>query len=116
MLAVLCCTAGNFAFIDSLDAAELLLSVFWKKSKMLAELLASSHDLFLEAGPPPAAPDVLIPLLESLKYLDCCGFWGLDSVGTKDGDLEWVDLLGLGLVEGGKSEKVLNTGIQSVLD
>ncbi len=40
-VAVLCC--------NSLDAAESLPSVFWKKSKMLAELLRSSHGLFLDA-------------------------------------------------------------------
>lgn len=45
---VLCCTAGVLVFIAALDAAESLPSVFWKKSEMLAELLRSSHVLFLE--------------------------------------------------------------------
>lgn len=47
-VAVLCCNAGDFVFPDSLGAAELLPNVFWKKSKMLAELLRSSHGLFLD--------------------------------------------------------------------
>lgn len=49
-VAVLCCIAGDFVFTDSLAAAaESLLNVFWKKSKMLDELLPSSHGLFLDA-------------------------------------------------------------------
>lgn len=43
-VAVLCCTAGDFV---SLDTAESLAGVFWKKSEMLAELLLSSRSLFL---------------------------------------------------------------------
>lgn len=56
--AVLCCIAGDFVFTDPLDAAESLPNVFWKKSMMVDELLLSSHGLFLDTGPPPAAPDV----------------------------------------------------------
>lgn len=48
-VAVLCCIAGDFVFTDSLEATESLPNVFWKKSKMLAELLRSSHGLFLDA-------------------------------------------------------------------
>lgn len=48
-VAVLCCIAGDLVFIDSLDAAESLPTVFWKKSMMLDELLWSSHVLFLDA-------------------------------------------------------------------
>lgn len=48
-VAVLCCTAGDIAFTDSLGAAELLIpDVLWKKSEMLDELLLSSHGLFLD--------------------------------------------------------------------
>lgn len=47
--AVLCCIAGEFVFADSLEAAESLANVFWKKLKMAAELLRSSHGLFLDA-------------------------------------------------------------------
>lgn len=47
-VAVLCCIAGEFVFTDSLDAAESLCNVFWKKLKMEPELLRSSHDLFLD--------------------------------------------------------------------
>lgn len=49
VVAGLCCIAGDLVFTDSLCAAESLLNVFWKKSKMVAELLRSSHGLFLEA-------------------------------------------------------------------
>lgn len=48
-VAVLCCIAGDFVLTDSLEATESLPNVFWKKSKMLAELLRSSHGLFLDA-------------------------------------------------------------------
>lgn len=48
VVAVLCCTAGDFVFKDSLDATESLCKFFWKKSKMVAELLQSSHSLFLD--------------------------------------------------------------------
>ena len=48
-VAVLCCIAGDFVFTDSLDAAESLPKVFWKKSKMEDEPLRSSHGLFLDA-------------------------------------------------------------------
>lgn len=47
--AVLWCIAGEFVFADSLEAAESLAKVFWKKLKMAAELLRSSHGLFLDA-------------------------------------------------------------------
>jgi len=47
--AALCCVAGDLVVVDSLDAAESLPDVFWKKSAMLAELLWSSHGLFLDA-------------------------------------------------------------------
>lgn len=92
VVTVLCCTAGDFVFIDSLDAAESLANVFWKKSKMLAELLRSSRGLFL--WPPPAAPNVP-SLLESVKYLECVGWAGLLLVGTTGGYSEWLDSLGL---------------------
>lgn len=48
-VAILCCIAGVFVLTNSLGAAELLPNVFWKKSKMLEELLLSSHGLFLDA-------------------------------------------------------------------
>lgn len=40
--------AGDVVFTVFPEAAESLFSVFWKKSKMLAELL-SSHGLFLDS-------------------------------------------------------------------
>lgn len=48
-VAVLCCIAVEFAFTESLASTGLLHNLFWKTSKMLAELLLSSHDLFLDA-------------------------------------------------------------------
>lgn len=59
---------------------------------MLDELLRSSHGLFLDVGPPPAAPD---KVSESPKYLDCVGLAGLpwDPDETTD---EFMCLLGLG--------------------
>lgn len=87
-MAVLCCIAGDFVWTVSLEAAESLPNVFWKKSEMLAEMLRSSHDLFLDVCPPPAAPGVL-SLLESWKYWDCVGLGKM-----ADGYLEWSDLLG----------------------
>lgn len=93
VVAVFCCIAGDFVFIESLDAADLLPNVFWKKSKIAAEFLLSSNGLFLDAGLPPAAPDIL-SLLEPLKYLDCRGLASV-PVGTTDGYLEWLALLGL---------------------
>lgn len=60
---------AEFAVPVSLHVADLLPNVFSKKSKMLAELLPSSHSLFLNG--PPAAPGVH-PAPESLKYLDPC--------------------------------------------
>lgn len=97
-LVVLCSTAGDFAFIDSFDAAESLPKVFWKKSKMLAELLRSSHALFLGVRFLPTAADVL-SLSELVKSLDCTALEVLpwDPVVTTDETLEWFVMLGLGL-------------------
>lgn len=50
-VAVLCRTAGDFVFVDSLDAAESAPCVFWKKSKM-------PPCRGLEVGPPDS-PSVL---------------------------------------------------------
>lgn len=62
-VAVLCRIAGDVVITVSLDAAESPPNVFVKKSKMVAELLRSSHGLFLDGGPPPAAPDALPPFV-----------------------------------------------------
>lgn len=42
--AVVCCAVGVFILTE-----ESSLIVFWKKSKMEAESLCTSHDLFLDA-------------------------------------------------------------------
>lgn len=47
-VAVLCCIAGDVVFADSLKTAESPPNVFVKKLKMVAELLRSSHGLFLD--------------------------------------------------------------------
>lgn len=44
--AAVCCAADGFIFSDGS-----LLIAFWKKSKMEAELLRTSHVLFLDALP-----------------------------------------------------------------
>lgn len=97
-LVVLCSTSGDFALIDSFDVAESLPKVFWKKSKMLAELLRSSHALCLGVWFLPTAADVL-SLSELVKYLDCTGLEVLpwDPVVTTDETLEWFVMSGLGL-------------------
>lgn len=69
-----CCAADGWIF--SLGS---LLIVFWKKSKMEAELLCMSHVLFLDAP----------SLLELLKHLDSVGSAGppCDPFKTTDEDL-----------------------------
>lgn len=96
VVAVLCCIAGDFVFIDSLLVVESLANVFWKKSNMLEELLPSSRGLFL--WPPPAAPTGPSQF-KSVKYLDCVGSAVLLSAEAAGRCCEWLDLLGLNMLE-----------------
>lgn len=48
VVAVFCCISGDPVFTDSLCPADSPPNVLWKKSKMVAGLLRSSHDLFLD--------------------------------------------------------------------